>query len=224
MKIAHSIRAIGIATIINSILFTPSLVAAREFPALENHKFTVTMKNAKIVDYIASVSKSLGINFVVDPRVDGRVTVSSQGSLNVDEYYALFLSTLQHNGYVVFESKGDPRISLTEMTLTMPITAGEFRELAIRKPTLLGKVLSVESHVVDGKLIGYRVVSNGNNPGALEAYGIFHGDVIIKVNDRMLDSQKQGIRAMRDAVRADKLEILLLRDNREIPITISLAR
>ena len=75
----------------------------------------------------------------------------------------------------------------------------------------------------NGKLVGYRITPK-QNPEILEAQGIVAGDVITRVNDIQLNSQKQGIRALRNAVKAQNLEVVVLRDGIEVPISISLAQ
>jgi type II secretory pathway component PulC len=111
-----------------------------------------------------------------------------------------------------------------EVTVTLPLTAREVRNLVVRKLTLLKKVVSAEPNYVNGKLNGYRILPNTHNPTFLETYGILDGDVVSKVNDIELKSQKQAIRALRIAVKAESLEIVVMRDEIEIPITISLDR
>ncbi len=57
------------------------------------------MRDADIRAFIGDVSMFTGKTFVVDPRVQGKVTVISQEALNADEIFALFLSTLRANGF-----------------------------------------------------------------------------------------------------------------------------
>ena len=92
-----------------------------------------------------------------------------------------------------------------------------------RNPALLGRVVAAEPYQENGKLLGYRITPK-QNPEILEAQGIVSGDVITRVNNIQLNSQKQGIRALRNAVKADNLEIVVLRDGVEIPLSISLAQ
>jgi len=88
---------------------------------------------------------------------------------------------------------------------------------------LLGRVVSAEPYQENGKLRGYRI-SPRQNPEILESQGILAGDIITRVNNIELNSQKQGVRALRNAVKADNLEVTILRDGIEIPLSISLAQ
>ncbi|MBX2886968.1 MAG: type II secretion system protein GspC [Granulosicoccus sp.] len=100
---------------------------------------------------------------------------------------------------------------------------GELRDQLARNPAMLGKVVAAEPYQENGKLVGYRITPK-QNPEILEAQGILAGDVITQVNNIQLNSQKQGIRALRNAVKAQNLEVTILRDGIEIPISISLAQ
>lgn len=59
----------------------------------------LNMRDAEIRAFISDVSMLTGKTFVVDPRVQGKVTVISQEALNPDEVFQLFLSTLRANGF-----------------------------------------------------------------------------------------------------------------------------
>jgi len=230
---------------------SPEFKGSNSTVTIDDGNFTVTMQNVDIDQYIASVSKLFSKTFLVDSRVNGRINISKTGPLNANEYYDFFVTVMQKHGYVVVEdedvtrigldqAKGDSEgrlitpkstldeqrqsISPLEMTLALPFTAGEFRDLVKRDVSLLNKVLSVEPYRVDGKLNGYRILPSKHNPGVLETYGILDGDVLSIVNNIKLDSQKQGIRALRNAIKANSLEIVVIRDKKEIPITISLER
>jgi len=105
----------------------------------------------------------------------------------------------------------------------LPTNPGELRDTLARNPSMLGRVVAAEPYQENGKLVGYRITPK-QNPEILEAQGIVAGDVITRVNNIQLNSQKQGIRALRNAVKAQNLEVIVLRDGIEVPINISLAQ
>lgn len=107
--------------------------------------------------------------------------------------------------------------------LELPANPGELRDTLARNPSMLGRVVAAEPYQENGKLVGYRITPK-QNPEILEAQGIVAGDVITRVNDIQLNSQKQGIRALRNAVKADSLAVTVLRDGVEIPLNISLSQ
>jgi general secretion pathway protein D len=60
----------------------------------------VNLNNADIGEFIQLISEQTGRNFIVDPRVKGKVTVVSNTNLTTHEVYELFLSVLNVHGYV----------------------------------------------------------------------------------------------------------------------------
>lgn len=105
----------------------------------------------------------------------------------------------------------------------LPTNPRELRDTLARNPSMLGRIVAAEPYQENGKLVGYRITPK-QNPEILEAQGIVAGDVITRVNNIQLNSQKQGIRALRNAVKAENLEVVVLRDGVEVPLTISLAQ
>ncbi|MFK7993768.1 MAG: type II secretion system protein GspC [Granulosicoccus sp.] len=105
----------------------------------------------------------------------------------------------------------------------LPSNPRQLRDTLARNPSMLGRVVAAEPYQENGKLVGYRITPK-QNPEILEAQGIVAGDVITRVNNIQLNSQKQGIRALRNAVKAENLEVVVLRDGIEVPISISLAQ
>lgn len=57
------------------------------------------LNNADIRDIIQEVSRETGKNFVIDPRVQGKVTLISSTPMNAQGIYQVLLSTLQVLGY-----------------------------------------------------------------------------------------------------------------------------
>lgn len=57
------------------------------------------LRNADIRAVIAEVSRVTGKNFVIDPRVQGKISIISSTPMNNDELYQVFLSVLQVSGY-----------------------------------------------------------------------------------------------------------------------------
>lgn len=107
--------------------------------------------------------------------------------------------------------------------IELPTNPRELRDTLARNPSMLGRIVAAEPYQENGKLVGYRITPK-QNPEILEAQGIVAGDIITRVNNIQLNSQKQGIRALRNAVKANNLEVVILRDGIEVPISISLAQ
>lgn len=65
---------------------------------------TLNLEGADIGALIATVSEITGKNFVVDPRVKGKVTVISAQPMGKNEIYQVFLSILQTHGFAAIPS------------------------------------------------------------------------------------------------------------------------
>ena len=65
-----------------------------------NNEITLNLQNADIGALIASVAELTGKNFIVDPRVKGKVTVISSAATSKDALYDVFLSILKVHGFM----------------------------------------------------------------------------------------------------------------------------
>ena len=65
---------------------------------------TLNWKDADIRKVIEAVSEVTGKNFIIDPRVSGKVTLLSATPMSPDAFYEAFLSILQVHGYVAIAS------------------------------------------------------------------------------------------------------------------------
>ena len=59
------------------------------------------LQDVDIRSFIQHVSSVTGKNFIIDPRVQGKVSIISQSTLSPDELYQVFLSTLQVYGFAI---------------------------------------------------------------------------------------------------------------------------
>lgn len=62
-------------------------------------KHTINLQGADISVLVQTVSEITGKSFIVDPRVDGKVTVISGKQMGVDEVYEVFQSVLRVHGF-----------------------------------------------------------------------------------------------------------------------------
>jgi general secretion pathway protein D len=85
----------------------------------------VNVRDADIRAYIADAARVTGRTFVIDARVQGKVTVVSERPLSKSEYFELFLSTMRANGYVaVPANNGAFRIQPVEGSAAQPSRIG----------------------------------------------------------------------------------------------------
>ena len=67
-------------------------------------------EDAELRSVIQAVAEFTGRNFLVDPGVEGKVTVVAPDPLSEEEAYRVFQSVLEVNGYVTVESEGVTKI------------------------------------------------------------------------------------------------------------------
>ncbi len=65
---------------------------------------TLNWKDADLRIVIEAVSEATGKNFILDPRVNGKVTLLSSEPMTKDAFYEAFLSILQVHGAIAVES------------------------------------------------------------------------------------------------------------------------
>jgi general secretion pathway protein D len=113
-------------------------------------KVTLNFSDADLVAVINSVSQITGKNFIIDPRVKGKVTVVSSEPLNEEEVYNVFLSILQVHGFATVPTKNAIKIipDATAKQSAAPFTA------ASRNPgdQLITRVLSIK-HINAAQLV-----------------------------------------------------------------------
>ena len=86
---------------------------------------SINVRDADIRAFIADAARVTGRTFVVDGRVQGRVTVVSERALSRAEYFEVFLSTLRANGLVAIPMpNGNLRIQPAEGLAAQPSRVG----------------------------------------------------------------------------------------------------
>jgi len=84
----------------------PSNNNTQSIPPGVSDKLTLNFQDADIHALINAVSKITGKNFIVDPRVKGKVTLVSGEELGPEQIYEVFLSVLDVHNIVAIESEG----------------------------------------------------------------------------------------------------------------------
>lgn len=81
-----------------------ALALAVSGPVWAEAKITFNLKEADIGTVVATVSDFTGKNFIVDPRVKGKVTIISAKPMNKDEVYQTFLSLLEVHNFAAVQT------------------------------------------------------------------------------------------------------------------------
>ena len=91
-----------------TLIFALGLLATSYQVSAE--EVTLNFSDADLVAVINSVSQITGKNFIIDPRVKGKVTVVSSKPLNEEEVYNVFLSILQVHGFATVPTENAIKI------------------------------------------------------------------------------------------------------------------
>ncbi len=103
-----------------SLALAPVLV-----PAAAQAQYVLNLRDADVRAFVQEAARVTGRTFVVDGRVQGKVTVVSDRPLSRSEYFEIFLSTLRANGLVAIPSaNGAYRIQPAETAAGQPTPVG----------------------------------------------------------------------------------------------------
>ena len=88
------------------------LLANLSLPAFaaDDEQLTLTFNDTDITAVINAVSTLTGKNFIIDPRVKGKVTVITHESMTKDEVYQVFLSVLKVHGFAAIPGNNVTKI------------------------------------------------------------------------------------------------------------------
>ncbi|OJY62995.1 MAG: type II secretion system protein GspD [Sphingobium sp. 66-54] len=89
-------------------------------------QLTLNVRDADIRAFIQDAARNTGRTFIIDSRVQGKVSVVTDRSLTRSEYFEIFLSTLRANGLVAVPSAGGAfRIQPVEGAAGQPGPVGQ---------------------------------------------------------------------------------------------------
>jgi general secretion pathway protein D len=86
--------------VLSALLVSVPLPAAPQGKSQEGPTITPNYKDADLSQIIQAVSEVTGKNFIIDPRVNAKVTMLSATPMSPAAFYEAFLSVLQVYGYV----------------------------------------------------------------------------------------------------------------------------
>jgi general secretion pathway protein D len=100
----QSKRRIAAAMALSSLLVSVMLPAAPQPKPQEGATITPNYKDADLGQIIQAVGEVTGKNFIIDPRVNAKVTMVSSTPMSPAAFYEAFLAVLQVYGYVAVPS------------------------------------------------------------------------------------------------------------------------
>jgi len=105
---------------------------------------TLNFQDVDIAAVINAVGKITGKNFIVDPRVKGKVTMISARPMEADEVYEVFLSILEVHGYAAVGEGNIVKVvpDVTARQSATPVTTQDSRK---SDSSMVTRVLRVEN-------------------------------------------------------------------------------
>ncbi len=110
-----------------SMRFRPLLMLpiALALAAQAHAQTTLNVRDADIRAFIADAAKVTGRTFIIDNRVQGKVTVVTDHPLSKSEYFEIFLSTLRSNGLIAVPTgNGALRVQPIDNAASQPSHVG----------------------------------------------------------------------------------------------------
>lgn len=92
------------------LLLSPQPSYAEDAPQQGSSEIKINMQDTNIRSFIEWIAKETGKNFIIDPRVTGKVTVISNETMTPEEAYRVFLSVLQVHGFSAIESESAVKV------------------------------------------------------------------------------------------------------------------
>lgn len=98
-----------------TLLLGAALAVVPTIPVWAADDHVISLQEADIRDFIDDVAVVTGRTFLVDPRVQGNVTISSEKTLNEREVFNVFKEVLRVHGYTLIGTpNGEFRITLLQ--------------------------------------------------------------------------------------------------------------
>ena len=101
------LSALPMLALVPALLLSPVLYAV---PMADGETTMLNLENTDINTLISTIADKTGKNFIVDPRVKGKVTIISHQPLTREEVYQTFLSILEVHGFAAVPSDGVVKI------------------------------------------------------------------------------------------------------------------
>jgi general secretion pathway protein D len=126
-------------------LIACSLVALLAVTPLQA-QHVLNVRDADIRAFVQDAARVTGQTFIVDSRVQGKVSVVTDRSLSRSEYFEVFLSTLRANGLVAIPLRGGGyRIQQAEGAATQPSRVGSASAPASQFVTEVFRLRSIDA-------------------------------------------------------------------------------
>lgn len=99
--------------------------------------------------------------------------------------------------------------------------AGRLRSEALNRPQALEDIALARPYVQNGQFVGFRL-QPGRDRRIFQQLGLNGGDILTEINGTRLSSPTQGLALLQELIDASQIDVRLLRNGVEIPLTFTL--
>ncbi len=99
--------------------------------------------------------------------------------------------------------------------------AFRLRGAMMTRPRALEDIAFASPYLQNGQFVGFRL-RPGRHPQTFRQLGLNGGDVLTEINGNRLNSPVQGLTLLREVLNAGQIDVRILRNGAEIPLTFSL--
>ncbi|MFP4667930.1 MAG: type II secretion system secretin GspD, partial [Desulfobacterales bacterium] len=110
----------------------------------DDQRVSIDFNDVDINVFIKFISELTGRNFIVDPRVKGKITVVSPSEITVEEAYRVFESVLDVHGYATVDADSSTKIVPTPNARSMSIETKLKREADKEEDRVVTQVLPLD--------------------------------------------------------------------------------
>jgi len=103
-------KKMNLVSALTAALMMLSILSVSAMQLADGETAMLNMENTDINTLISTVADKTGKNFIVDPRVKGKVTIISHQSITREELYQTFLSILEVHGFAAIPGDGVVKI------------------------------------------------------------------------------------------------------------------
>lgn len=119
------------------------------------------------------------------------------------------------------EPEFDPAASSAPPIIDASAIAGRLRGEIAARPQALEDIAFASPYLQNGQFVGFRL-RPGRDRQIFQQLGLNGGDVLTEINGTRINSPAQGLMMLQELMSASQLEVRVLRNGAEMPLTFSL--
>jgi general secretion pathway protein D len=139
-----------------------------EAPLGEDDAMVLNFQGADIREVIHSLAGALGINYQIDPRVEGNITIRTTGKVAREDLFPLFNQILRNNGIAA--------VRVGDMYQILPIAEAKTRAIVPRNPAVRSALRDEDAFEIE--IISLQHLGADEMVGILQPFVTPGGDVL----------------------------------------------